>query len=52
MRMMGIIQLGKEQLSYLATSEDFSGSWNGQSIFPYFLACLVFSFAVWVDYFF
>lgn len=38
-RMMGIIQLGKEQLSYSATAEDFNGSWNGQSIFPHF-SCL------------
>lgn len=38
-RMMGIIQLGKEQLWYSATAEDFNGSWNGQSIFPHF-SCL------------
>lgn len=50
--MVEIIPLGKEQLSFSAAAEDFSDSWNGQSIFHIFLACLVFSFAVWVYYVF
>lgn len=53
MRMVGVIQLGKEQFQNSATAEDFSGSWNGQSVFPGFLfASLVFSFAGWLAYFF
>lgn len=39
MGMVEIILLGKEQLSFSAAAEDFSDSWNGQSIFPHF-SCL------------